>query len=634
MLKVNYDIFQKLYPEWLKEIENARPDYKYEIIKAKSGDITLFVEKESNLLYFHSQYDPKKEASKLIQNAIDREPEVLIIGGIGMGYLVESALSTLKKSHIVVCDFDWGILKSALDNRTLDHIFSNPRCHFIFTENPQALIDILKPFQTKDIKLFIHQPSSQLHPEYFNKLKSTMDNYQNTKEINSATLNRFQKLWSKNILKNIIPLITFKGVIQLFNQYNNIPCVIVAAGPSLKKNIHLLREIKNKALIIAVDTTFQILQAYNIEPDFVIAVDPQDINKKYFENIKKTNAILICEPSISPKIIQNYPGKKLMLGSIFHLVKWLEGITNEKGEIDIGGSVATAAFGLAMKMGCDPVIFVGLDLAYSDGETHMKGAYFEENWLFSWNKYRNINGLSYLFLKKFGLFKIPGHQGTTVYSDRKFHMFLTWFESHFKKSNRNIIDATEGGAKKDHCTSLSFKEAIDRYIINQSHNISEIHEKILNDLYEKNHTLLLNKVLNELILVQNIFLDLNQKIVKGLFLSKELYDIILKSIKYDKKYPQRIVQIHHELDKIDSVIAENKTINALISITIQNIISDIDDNKDDDLSPLEKENSDLKTAKQTLKLYEGIKEGIQFNIEQLSKTIFRLKTFLNKVTRS
>ncbi len=625
MIQENIQFFENHFPDWAIKLKSLSEDPAYQIEISKSGDPTLSVENDGDTILFHSKYHPKREAAKLIRAAIEKEPEVLIIGGIGLGYLVEEALNLFKRCEMVVCDFDWHILKSLLENRPVTHLFSHPRVHTVFADNPQALIEVMKPFQTTSIQLITHQPSYRLHPDYYDKLKSAVDHFQNTKEINVATLNRFQKLWTKNTLKNLSHFVIHKGVRHLFDQYKGIPCVVVAAGPSLAKNIDLLKDIKGKGIIISVDTSFQILQAHDIDPDFVIAVDPQDINKKYFENLKKSNAILVCEPSISPKIVRQYTGKKLMLGSLFHLVEWLEGMTETKGAIEIGGSVATAAYGLGVKLGCDPIVFIGLDLAYSRNQTHMKGAYFEENWFYQWNRFENNHTLSRSFLRKFGLFDVKGHDGGLVKSDRKFQMFQTWFESQFKKVANTIIDATEGGAFIKNCEALPFREVIQQYFCNPNGYRQQIENISKTDVQIEDHKVLLAKVLQEMEQQLSAFHRLDKEVKKGKELAKELYNHVFTSIRRKSPLPKRVQAIHNQLDAIDKMITSDSTLNALISITIQNIINEIGDNSDKDLNEMEKENHGLKVAKQSVNLYDGVAEGIQFNVEQFSKAIQRAK---------
>ncbi|MDH5681421.1 MAG: hypothetical protein OEZ36_07535, partial [Spirochaetota bacterium] len=198
MLDVNSRVFQNYYPDWIKLLDECSlsPDYRVE--QAKSGEPTLSVEKDGKVYLYHSKYDPAKEAGKLLSMSTEKEPEILVIGGFGFGYLAEAALNQFKNCQIVVCDFDRQILKAALSHRDLSAVFANERVHFVLTENPQAVIEILKPYKTTDLSLVIHQPSAQTNPEFYDKLKTTVKHYLNAREINVATLNRFQKLWTRN----------------------------------------------------------------------------------------------------------------------------------------------------------------------------------------------------------------------------------------------------------------------------------------------------------------------------------------------------------------------------------------------------------------------------------------------------
>ncbi len=620
MIEQNYFIFNKYYPKWIEKINEVDISSDYKIDKAKSGDVILGSKKNDKYISYHSKYNPVREAESLIKTTIPKEPQILVIAGFALGYLVEAALSIFKSCKVIIFDFDWVVLKIALENRNLSKIFTNPRIHFVFDSSPQTLIDYIKEFKTSNIGFIVHKPSKQMYPDFYDKLVEAIRNFNNSKGINIATLNRFQRLWSRNILKNIIPFILYKGVNITFDKYRH-PCVIVAAGPSLNKNINLLKKVKGKAIIIAVDTALQVLQYYGIEPDFAIAIDPQYVNKKYFENLKDSNTVLVCESSISPNIFNAYSNKKLILGSAFHLVKWLEGFTGEKGEIEIGGSVVTAAYGLAKKMGCNPIVFIGLDLAYSDNQTHLKGTYFEENCFYLSTRFKNINYFNWNLLEKSNTFNVKGYNNQYVKSDRKFYMFQKWLESKFAETDQTVIDATEGGAVKKNCITMSFEKVIDKYFKHSNFNID-----IDNTNCDNINLTELLKALDEVIIT---FSGLKKKVEYGKNLAKELYDVILKSITHKKPYPKRVKEINCKLNEIDKLITKDNTINGLISITIQSIIHDIDSDKDSQLNKQEKENNELKTAKRSISLYEHILSGIDFNIAELKKALNRVSV-LNK----
>ena len=140
------------------------------------------------------------------------------------------------------------------------------------------------------------------------------------------------------------------------------PCIIVAAGPSLSKNLVLLKESQQLFVIIAVDTIFQVLLRHGIEPDFILVIDPQHKSKRYFENIPPNRSILVFDSMVCHQILRNYSGKKVGIASNMHFSLWLEKVSCFKGGLNVGGSVSTVAYSLALKLGCDPIIFIGARL--------------------------------------------------------------------------------------------------------------------------------------------------------------------------------------------------------------------------------------------------------------------------------
>ena len=282
-----------------------------------------------------------------------------------------------------------------------------------------------------------------------------------------------------------------------------------------------------------------------------------------------------------------------------------------------------------MKMGCDPISFVGLDLAYSESQTHMKGAYFEESSFYRWNRFENSYGTSRKLLSRIGLFDVEGHGGGVVKSDRKFHMFQKWFESKFEKSGRRIIDSTEGGSRKNHCDALPFVEVVREYMSSGVHRDKVMSLGKLKTVNEETDKLLAG-VVTQLEEVLQEFYRLEKVGRKGKRLSEELCGVVEKCVKYNKPYPRRLGEIHFELDKLDRAITENTTINALISITIQNIINSSHLDDSEELITAEKEIEELQVSKRTLKLYEGIVDGILFNIEQFSRCLVRLKGIMTQ----
>ena len=59
---------------------------------------------------------------------------------------------------------------------------------------------------------------------------------------------------------------------------------------------------------------------------------------------------------------------------------WYNQLGLNAGLLEVWGSVVTAAFQVAVLAGCDPIVFVGTDLAYSDGLPYCRGSTYEFRW--------------------------------------------------------------------------------------------------------------------------------------------------------------------------------------------------------------------------------------------------------------
>ncbi|MBW5377644.1 DUF115 domain-containing protein, partial [Brachyspira pilosicoli] len=266
----------KAYPiNFLDLIENAKKedDISLEVIETKSKNLSAKVIKNGKSVLLHSAYDPIKEANTLIKE-IEDDVDVVFIFGIGGGYLI-NAIKKLN-INIVVIEPSISFFNLLIDNFKLDKILEDSKITFFIGGNDIEDIEkFISLKTTKKVKFFITRSYSNLFTDdalyYQTKVLSIIDK----KTININTILRFDKLWAYNIASNVVEIATHYGVNRFFDKYKNIPAVVVSAGPSLEKNIRKLKELKDKAIIIAVDTAMKPLSSHNISPHFVITIDPQ-----------------------------------------------------------------------------------------------------------------------------------------------------------------------------------------------------------------------------------------------------------------------------------------------------------------------------------------------------------------------
>src|SRR5690606_17778274 len=154
---------------------------------------------------------------------------------------------------------------------------------------------------------------------------------------------------------------------------------------SLRRNIGLLARdgVCDRFLIVAVQTALKPLLAAGVVPHFVTALDYSDISARFYEGLAPEDvagATLVVEPKASPAITRAWPVAVRMPRSGFlDELLGLE-LAGDHGELRPGATVAHLAYYLARHLGCDPVIFIGQDLGFTDGQYYASGAAIHNVW--------------------------------------------------------------------------------------------------------------------------------------------------------------------------------------------------------------------------------------------------------------
>lgn len=265
------------------------------------------------------------------------------------------------------------------------------------------------------------------------------------------TVRRFSTVAVENMLKNADYVRTgYQAKQLLYVVPDGMPAIIVSAGPSLNKNIDELKKAKNKAFIIAVDTAIKPLLNHGIVPDMYAIID----GKKPLDLVaveESRNIPLLSEVRAAHAVLNYHKGKKFFFREyIPYFDRMYEMNGKEWAGMDVGGSVATAAFSLACYLGIKTVILVGQDLALTGNKTHADGTFEEKMKELDTSKMKMV----------------PGNVEEKVPTRHDFDHYRIWFEdfiAHWQSMypNFRVINATEGGAKVEGTEISTLKEAIE-----------------------------------------------------------------------------------------------------------------------------------------------------------------------------
>jgi len=250
-----------------------------------------------------------------------------------------------------------------------------------------------------------------------------------------------------NILANTMEIIRSAGIRRLFNKFRGIPAIIVGAGPSLEKNVAFLKEVKEKAILIAADRTLGLLLPLGITPHLVPSIDYSKVNydEKYASLHMSDKLYMVFSQTLHHNITRKFWGEKFVLGTQDTLGTMLSYYWGDKGYVPTGLHVGHLAFCLAGAMGCNPIILTGMDLAFSGDKVHAGDIETKEHYVAS------------------DRFASEGIFGERLKSDAPFRSFVFDLNRAIRESNALCIDASEGGAKKEGARIMRLRDAVSEY---------------------------------------------------------------------------------------------------------------------------------------------------------------------------
>lgn len=438
----------------------------------RSGHTTVqAVRPDGRAVNLHSRYDPVREARKQVEDVSFDLLDTLLVFGCGLGFGVMALAKRLGAgNHLVVVERDAGIFREALKNPEFQAVVRRPRTFFFVGIEPDDLYDFLTAHMTlflaSGLKIVRHPHAIALYPDYYEGFLQRIDDFIRTGAVLLRTTMYLSRVSFTNRLKNLKAYVESPGVKAYKDRFKGKPGIVVSAGPSLTRNMALLKQVKGKAPIVAVSTALKSLLGADIQPDFAVVIDYSSLSVRYFEDVPNAERIpLVCDLKSNPGAVNAYQGPKLFDDD--ELINVLmNGISAPKGKSGSGSTVAHTAYHFLCYMGCDPVIFVGQDLAYTDGELHVPGTAVYQQSLGEFNRFYTpaMKELEYYMTMRPRLRTVPAWAGGEVETCDIFSTYIEEFEGFFRKRPQRVIDATEGGAAKRWTEPMPLSEVIAQFI--------------------------------------------------------------------------------------------------------------------------------------------------------------------------
>ncbi|MDR2552208.1 MAG: DUF115 domain-containing protein [Treponema sp.] len=402
-------------------------------------------------LSVHSRRDPVREGRRQAEAALEETGKegTIILLGFGLGYTAE-ALARAEGPALIILERRTELFRLALKNRDLEDLLSPGRAIFVTGGGSGGIAGILALLEKRPagkkpliLKNRVLVSLTAEDASWYAEAERRILTWHSKDEINTATLRRFGRRWTRNLGANLSSIRELPGVKHLAGLLKDrgIPVFLAAAGPSLNGAGDLLEEAARRCLTVAVDTSLRFFLHRGIEPDFAVSVDPQYWNALHVHRLKAPGTTLIAESAVYPPVLR-YAGhqgreasgdpvfqRALFCQSLFPLGWFIEDRTDPKGALGAGGSVATTAWDFARLLGPEEIWIAGLDLGFPGFQSHFRGALFEENAHALSGRFCPVETLSVQSLESGFPFYAPSLEGGRVLTDRRLSLYAAWFEN-------------------------------------------------------------------------------------------------------------------------------------------------------------------------------------------------------------
>ncbi|WP_339078938.1 motility associated factor glycosyltransferase family protein [Campylobacter coli] len=466
-----------LLKESLKQIQSS----KFELVLGKDNlDINLKDTSDNTFLY-ENVID---ELNSMLNTYNDKYLlyPVLYFYGFGNGILFKALLQNKNHQHIVVFEKDIEIIWIMF--HILDFSSELQSARLMVLQTSSLDIEFFsnfcssKPFFQFSRIYFLELMShyyERFHEDILGLNKKLAENFKNSiVSYGNDPLDALQGI--EQFVYNLSQMITHPSYKELLSKRKGISdtAIIVSTGPSLTKQLPLLKKYASKATIFCADSSYPILAKHGIKPDYVLSLERIPLTSEFFNNDFgefDKDIVFVCAGVVHPKTIEYLKNKTFIITQKVLAFPYYINLKNFCYAA-VGFSVAHMAYEFATHLSHKNIIFIGQDLAYAkDGFSHTKD-------------YKNLDKHEGHFQRDKGKFQCLAYGGDgKAESSEVWTMFRFFLQDTI---SRNIIsttyNCTEGGARIEGTIEKPFLWACENLL-----------DKDLNKPFEKLEPLSLNK---------------------------------------------------------------------------------------------------------------------------------------------
>lgn len=325
-----------------------------------------------------SAYDPKRDGIRLAEQMAEAPADVMVAVGFGLGEQFETFCQQ-NPAKLIIYEPSLARLKRALSRLSIVNLLAT-RSDLQIVSDLDHFTAVLNAYYLPGLcmRIFPHPAVLRLDPV------GVAEVVERTKRIKGAVDTRIQTSvgqlmpWAWIVAGNGRRIAESVDFGRMAGAFRGKPAVIAAAGPSLDKQLPLLRAFRDRVVVVAIGQTLKSLRQAGIEPDLVHILESKDVSQQLTGAGDTHGLCVALTPDVHPALydVKARATFTATTGSS-PMGTWIAKATGESRFTMGGGTVAQGAVGLAVLMGCDPILLIGQDLAFTEGRAYASGSAYD-----------------------------------------------------------------------------------------------------------------------------------------------------------------------------------------------------------------------------------------------------------------
>lgn len=380
MFDNNMRLLQGSFPDVWQKVLDAEKSLNNDLVRAvsnKDGIITFKVGKN----FIHDKKNILREAQTIIENQRNiEEYSDIVFYGLGMGYQISAFVAQYPHIRFTIYEPIPEIFYKFLQHADLAKIPRHLIKNIFIENNHKDIVNFCSSFVNgiRSSVLIIDLPAYQsIFPEKRQAFFAEFEKKINERRMSVATNTAYQKRWTLNSLKNLIHVLSTPNILLAKKEsFQNKPAIMVASGPSLEDELENLKEIREKGLayIFSVGTALNTMVHHGIYPHAACTYDPTEENQIICKEViaKGIDTIpLIFGSTVGYEALEKYPGPKMhmLINQDILAAYYLQPVEDKSLQfINDATTIAVITLQLLGKLGFNPIIMVGQNLAFRDSK--------------------------------------------------------------------------------------------------------------------------------------------------------------------------------------------------------------------------------------------------------------------------